>query len=48
MTNRTTPDLRPIEECVEFYKNAVTKEELVKLWKRQRGAPKLVMLKPPC
>ena len=36
-----TPDRRPIEDCVEFYQNTMTAKELVDLWRRQPGAPKL-------
>ena len=44
-TNRTAPDLRPVEECAEVVRD-MTPKQLVTLWKRQRGAPKLVKIKP--
>ena len=35
-------DLRPVQECVEFYKNTMgTEKELIATWKRQPGAPKI-------
>ncbi len=45
VTVRTAPDLRPVEECAEVVRD-MTPKQLVTLWKRQHGAPKLVKIKP--